>query len=73
MTNRQVYITKKNEYDMMMDIVKNTNVCPVYAISGKPTQGETFCLIMTYQPRNLKSCSACIQKWLNEDERREQI
>ena len=71
MTNRSLFITQRNEYDMMISIAKNTNVCPIFAISGLPAylHDETFCLIIDSK-RNLKSCSECIQKWLNEEEKR---
>ena len=66
MKNRSRYIVQRNEYDLMMAIVKNTNVCPIYAVSGKPA----LCVVMTIRPRNIKICSKCVQKWLNEEEQR---
>lgn len=71
MKNRSRYIIQRSEYDLMMVIVKNTNVCPIFAISGLPAylHDETFCLIIDSK-RNLKSCSECIQKWLNEEEKK---
>ena len=71
MRNRSQYITQRNEYDLMMTIVKNTNVCPIYAVSGLPAyiHEETFCLIVD-RGRNIASCAECVQKWLNEEEKR---
>lgn len=71
MKNRSRYITQRCDYDLMMEIAKNTKVCPIYAVSGLPAylHEDTFCLVVDYN-RNMKSCSECIQKWLNEEEKR---
>lgn len=64
MTNREKYITKRNEYDMMMKIWE-TGACPIRVIGGES------CL-----PRHLvckafdEDCKGCIQKWLNEEAER---
>lgn len=55
MTNRDKYLTKRNEYDLMMDILKNS-ACPVIAVSGDyPKCGDH------------NTCSECIRAWLNEE------
>ena len=65
MTNRQKYITKKNEHDMMMDIRKNTDHCPIHAVSGKaivPNRYGVGCIT------KIENCSSCINDWLNKKE-----
>lgn len=65
MTNRQKYITKKNEHDMMMDIRKHTDHCPIHAISGEAIVHKKYgvgCIAET------KNCSSCIDSWLNKKE-----
>lgn len=34
MTNREKYITKRDEYDLMMEIKNRTRECPIKAVSG---------------------------------------
>lgn len=63
MKNRDRYILKVNEYDLLMNIHKNIEHgthCPIKAVSGEYTYDR--CLSNTY------SCSECVQKWLNEDD-----
>lgn len=72
MTNREKFITKCNEYDLMMQVAKGLDLiyedtmfpryCPIYTISGKlPDRKDCF-----YGGWNEK-CGNCIQRWLNEE------
>ena len=65
MTNREKYFTRKNEHDMMMDIRKNTEACPIYAVSGEGHLHEKHgaaCIL------DIGNCSSCINGWLNRKE-----
>lgn len=59
MTNRDRYILKRNEYDMLNAmqsvLIKGKCVCVIEALSGS-----------VYPCRC--SCAECIQKWLNSEE-----
>ena len=57
MDNRMKYITKRNEYDLMLSILRNTKACPIYAVSGQ----EIPC-----DPNDKNNCKKCIQNWLND-------
>lgn len=65
MKNREKYITKRNEYDLMMAIQHNatdqTNTfipyCPISVITGNILEGCG---------KN-ESCEQCIQHWLNAE------
>lgn len=57
MTNRERYITKRDEYDMMMEIGNVTEYCPIEAVGGKPDDCEWWA----------DRCDKCIQHWLNEE------
>lgn len=63
MKNRERYILKVNEYDLMMTINDNIKKrpfpCPIYAVSGKL---DRCCADFTY------ICKDCVQHWLNEEE-----
>lgn len=64
MTNREKYILRRNEYDMLMDIQREISYgqkCVVVAITRK-TWACT-----NYQKQDKKVCSQCIQRWLNEE------
>ncbi len=61
MKNRERYITKHNEYDLMMTVKDNTGMCAVDAVGGS-MRSEEYC--------DSISCEDCIQKWLNEEESR---
>ncbi len=66
MTNREKYITKRNEYDLMMTICKNIaiNACPIKIITGEcsvPKYG--LCQYGGWEGE----CEDCIQYWLNEE------
>lgn len=56
MKNRDEYIIKRNEYDLMMSIKDNGNCCPIRAVSG--TLGDRVCS---------ENCSECVQTWLNAE------
>lgn len=66
MTNREKYITKRDEYDLMMTIAENIQglgtFCPITAIGGKrpPCKHVTQSFLM------MRDCKTCIQRWLNE-------
>mgnify|MGYP006864460440 CR=1 FL=1 len=67
MTNREKYITKRNEYDLMMTIAENIQgigtFCPIKAIGGKrpPCKHDTQSFLM------MRDCKTCVQKFLNEE------
>ena len=66
MTNRERYITKRNEYDMMKTIEKKIplDMCVIEVISGEhPDPRHGLCW---YGGWNGK-CDDCIQKFLNEE------
>ena len=66
MTNREKYITKRDEYDLMMTIAENIQgigtFCPIKAIGGKrpPCKHVTQSFLM------MRDCETCVQRWLNE-------
>lgn len=59
MTNRQYYITKRNEYDLMISLVSHY-ICPIKAISDQKPQYQ-HCI------GEEEECGKCIQRWLNEE------
>lgn len=67
MTNRERYITKRNQYDLMLTIAENISgigtFCAIRAVSDirKPC-------VMKYNGRMERDCKTCIQSWLNEEE-----
>ena len=67
MTNRQKYILKRSEYDLMLTIAKNIQglgtFCPIKAISNK----RPPCKHITQSSMMIKDCEECIQQWLNEE------
>ena len=69
MKNRDRYISGRNEYDLLMEIAKNSinNECPIQLVSGKFPEGFRLCYA-GFRTSN-STCSGCIQKWLNEDEK----
>lgn len=70
MTNRSRYITQRSEYDTMIAIARNSNFCPILAVSGKYADNDK-CRGSDGEIEPLNSidttCSKCIQKWLNEE------
>lgn len=64
MTNRERYITKRDEYDLMMTIHERSPFnCPIDLVGGIPP--STDCREINLQ--QFKTCSDCIQRWLNEE------
>lgn len=64
MKNRQHYITRKNEHDMMLEIRRNTGCCPIRAVSGIVILPERYgvgCIA------DMAGCSRCINDWLNRE------
>ena len=67
MKNRDRYILKQNEYDMLIKIQSTMwaeGLCVIDALTGEYQYGEK-------KERCLASidcnCESCIQKWLNEE------
>lgn len=62
MKNRDRYILKVNEYDLLMKINENIKkrpyTCPIYAVSGKL---DRCCADFK------TNCSQCVQQWLDEE------
>ena len=63
MTNRDKYITKRNEYDLMLSILKS-DICPIYAVAGLKEKLVTCWDVAVRKPE--VTCEECIQKWLNK-------
>lgn len=64
MKNRDRYILKVDEYDMLMKIqtaLAHGERCIVDAITGKVRD------CANYNQRGLEACDKCIQAWLNEE------
>ena len=63
MDNRQRYIIKSNEHDLMMRIRQSAQIplCPIRAIMGEFPSINT-CKALP------EDCSPCIQKWLNQED-----
>lgn len=71
MTNRDRYILKVCEYDMLMNMQANLidrgYVCAIDALTGKiKACPEEMAGIVGKQSR-LAVCGKCIQKWLNSE------
>ena len=64
MTNRDRYILKVNEYDLMMKISENAHICPIHAIKGLSPEEK----IQRCYKYMKDGCDKCIQSWLNEEE-----
>ena len=63
MKNRDRYILKVNEYDMLIKIqatMLSHNCCVIEALAGISCPNDKMCM--------LSNCSKCIQEWLNEEE-----
>lgn len=64
MTNREKYILRRNELDMLIDIqlaMAHGEKCVVDAIMRK----QWDCT--NYIKQDVKVCNRCIQNWLNEE------
>lgn len=59
MTNREKFITKRNEYDLMMTINATQPFCPIEVIGVSRVKCE--CELP------FGSCKDCIERWLNEE------
>lgn len=60
--NRDKYIIKANEYDMLIKIqatMLTYNCCVIEALAGVSCPSEKVCMLDT--------CKDCIQTWLNKD------
>lgn len=71
MTNRDKYIIKRNEHDMLMHIYDRTrgNLCPLYIISDMTT-AEHVARCHRYPDANdchRCGCAECVQDWLNKE------
>ena len=65
MKNRDRYILKVNEYDMMMNIYDSCKTCPIRTVSG--VMHYDRCPKYNNHSNMRENCSECIQKWLNEE------
>ena len=63
MKNRDRYILRRNEYDLMLEIEKNTGICPIRAVAGI-SHDEKVIRCINYAP---DSCEVCVAEWLNEE------
>ncbi len=64
MKNRDRYILKVNEYDMLIKIqatMLSNNCCVIDALAGIKCPNDKVCMLDT--------CRECIQKFLNEESR----
>lgn len=62
MTNREKFITNRDEYDLLMAIRTQRDVCPIKLIGAEKPK----CIPdEKYYYRVL--CSECVQRWLNEE------
>lgn len=59
MTNREKYITKRDEYDLMMTI--QSTGCPIWIVTGDAPSCWDNCI------EDKEMCSSCVQQWLNEE------
>lgn len=68
MKNRDRYITKVCEYDMLLNIngeIMDGKKCVIEALTGEYQYGEDKERCISSSDRN---CSGCIQSWLNKEE-----
>lgn len=65
MTNRERYILRVNEYDLLIGLQAaiGSGLCVIEALTAKeyPCPDDKVCMLST--------CEACIQKFLNEESR----
>lgn len=70
MTNRSRYIAQRSEYDTMIAIARNSNFCPILAVSGDYANNKK-CMSAFGEIEPLDDvnspCLECIQKWLNAE------
>ena len=63
MKNRDKYILKRNEYDMMCQIIKgvtNGVPCAIKVVSGQWSKRHCY--------EHDSDCYTCVREWLNEEE-----
>ena len=65
MKNRDRYLLKVNEYDLILRIFENTKSCPIKALTGKMDLER--CQNYNKTASRKKNCSNCMQAWLNEE------
>ncbi len=63
MKNRDKYILKKCEYDLLMDIEAATHQCPIATIGGIEFK-KRFARCYKFRKTG---CNECVQAWLNEE------
>ena len=63
MKNRERYVSRRNEYDLMMSILHSRSACPVERV-GAP---KPVC-VPSAAGLAQTDCEGCIQRWLNEEE-----
>lgn len=63
MKNRDKYILRKNEYDLLMTFEENTGLCPIRAVAGIDL-AEKISRCSKYVH---DGCGTCVQHWLNEE------
>ena len=72
MKNRDRYILKVNEYDMLMNmqtnLIKVSCRCVLDIITGTTVLCPTEAHGKVGAQSRLAVCSKCIQKWLNEED-----
>jgi hypothetical protein len=72
MKNRDRYILKVNEYDMLMNMQKNIqncySCCALDVITGKMINCPEEMKGKVGEQSRLEVCGKCIQKWLNEED-----
>lgn len=71
MTNREKYIIKRNEYDMLMGIYDRTKgrICPLYVLSDIDMKNRlSRCALYHTTFGDRHGCAECVQAWLNEKE-----
>lgn len=67
MMNRDRYILKRNEYDLLVDLnyeLMDGKKCIIEALTGEYQYGEDGMRCVCY---GYEQCKVCIQDWLNEE------
>ncbi len=73
MKNRDKYILKCNEFDMLTDMNKkilsasNEEYCIMHCLNHKKDIDEPFQLFQLSKCWSVNACEACIREWLNEE------
>lgn len=66
MKNREQYITKRNEYDMLCS-AQLALLCGEKCVIAALSAQRRSCPIMNENEDAWQRCCRCIQRWLNED------